>query len=63
MKKFVPLYLLCTVFYALRGFQNLGSIYWFGIIEIAMAIVFAILAQLILIKENRIETTNEENEE
>ncbi len=63
MKKFVPLYLLCTVFYALRGFQNLSSIYWFGIIEIAMAIVFAVLAQLILLKENRIETTNEEDEE
>ena len=63
MKKFVPLYLLCTVFYALRGFQNLASIYWLGIIEIAMAIVFAVLAQLILLKENRIETTNEEDEE
>lgn len=63
MKKFVPLYLLCTVYYTLRGFQNLASIYWLGIIEIAMAIVFAVLAQLILLKENRIETTNEEDDE
>ena len=63
MKKFVPLYLLCTAFYALIGFQNLDSIYWLGITEIAMAVVFAVLAQLILIKENKIETTNEEDEE
>lgn len=63
MKKIVPLYLLCTLYFALRGFQNLNSIYWLGIIQIVLAIIIASFSQYILIKENRIETTNEEDDE
>lgn len=58
MKKIVPLYLLCTIYFILRGFQNLDSIYWLGITQIALAISFAALSQYILIKENRINSTN-----
>ena len=63
MKKLVPLYLICAIYYALRGFQNLGSIYWLGITEIALAIMIAFFSQYILIKENRIKSTDEEDVE
>lgn len=63
MKRIVPLYLLCTLYFALRGFQNLNSIYWLGITQIVLAIIIASFSQYILIKENRIETTNEEDDE
>ena len=63
MKRIVPLYLLCTVYFALRGFQNLNSIYWLGITQIVLAIIIASFSQYILIKENRINSTNEEDVE
>lgn len=63
MKKIVLLYLLCTVYFTLRGFYNLGSIYWLGIAQIALAIVIAFFSQYILIKENKINSTNEEDNE
>lgn len=62
MKKMVLLYLLCTAYCALSGFHNLYSIYWLGITQISLAIIFAVISQYILIKENRIETTNEEDD-
>lgn len=63
MKKIVLLYLLCTVYFTLRGFHNLGSIYWLGIAQIALAIVISFFSQYILIKENKINSTNEEDNE
>lgn len=63
MKRIVPLYLLCTVYFTLRGFQNLGSVYWLGITQIALSIMTASFSQYILIKENRIEKTKEEDED
>lgn len=63
MKKIIPLYILCTIYFTLRGFQNLDSIYWLGITQIALAIMIASFSQYILIKENRINSTNEEDVE
>lgn len=63
MKRIVLLYLLCTVHFTLRGFQNLDSLYWLGIAQIALAIMTASFSQYILIKENRIEKTKEEDED
>lgn len=55
MKINISLYLLCTAYCALSGFHNLDSIYWLGITQISLAIIFAAISQYVQIKENRIE--------